>query len=145
MPKRVYVSPDGLASCPQCLSHVRVEDEIDETVCPFCDNSFHLHHGVTEVGSSASTLLRNSRTGIMIAAFAGAGLTMTVACGEEEDDEPDPAVNLHADYGGFAEYDHDVGVRDDGDTGIAEDATTDADEDTDGETDAAESDATDDV
>ena len=138
MPKKIYVSPDGFASCPQCLSHVRIEDDLDEAVCPFCEESFHLHTGVTEVGSRAFKLLRNSRTGIMAAAFAGAGLTMTVACGDDDDPDPEPPLNINQDYGafpmedaGFDEYD--AGNDEDADEGdVAEaDAETDTDDESD--------------
>ena len=40
MPRRIPVSQDGLAACPSCATHVRVDAADGDVVCPFCDHAW---------------------------------------------------------------------------------------------------------
>lgn len=103
MPKTIYVSREGYASCPACLNHVRVDVEADETVCPFCDEQLAVaaRNNSTSEGSGALEALKSSRTGAVASALAGAGLSLTVACVDPEpgDEEPDAGWNVGEDAG----------------------------------------------
>jgi hypothetical protein len=39
MVKRIRISRHGLTECPSCRQHIRVDDDIAQTSCPFCDES----------------------------------------------------------------------------------------------------------
>ncbi len=101
MAKKILVTSQGFASCPSCLTHVRVEDDLQEVCCPFCDKTFSVHHGPDEAGTDAFKALRHSRTGVLAAALAGAGLTLTVACSDDPGPDPVDPYNNIQDYNGF--------------------------------------------
>lgn len=99
----IYVSKQGLASCPSCLNHIRLDADRDETICPFCEETLQVAARSSGVGSGAIDFLRNSRSGIVASALAGAGLTLTVACG---DPDPDP---VEEDDAGWSPTEQDAG------------------------------------
>lgn len=137
MPKTIYVSTEGYASCPACLNHVQVDVEEDQTVCPFCDEKLTVaaKNNRSSEGSGALETLKSSRSGMVASALAGAGLSLTVACVEPdpgdgtdagwnvEEDAGEDAVNFQEedtnggvtqDYGAFPEDNHNAEPRDAG-------------------------------
>lgn len=91
MPITIYVSKNGLASCPSCLNHIHLDDDFDETVCPFCEEKLSIAARTSD-GKGAFNLLRNSRSGLLAGALATAGLSLAVGCGEPDPD-PEPKEN----------------------------------------------------
>ncbi len=111
MPKKIYVSKSGFASCPSCLNHIRFDSTPEETVCPFCEESLTVSVQTSEQGSRVLETLKKSRSGMVAAALAGAGLTLTVACAEPDPtDTNDNQWELGEDAGGDAEGDVEVDV-----------------------------------
>lgn len=84
---KVYVSDDGLTSCPSCLQHIAVAPNLSETTCRFCGTLLTVALK-GPVGRGAMGVLSSSRSGKIAAALAGLGLTLTVGCTEPEPDEP---------------------------------------------------------
>lgn len=147
MPKIIYVSKKGYASCPACLNHIRLDADREETVCPFCEETLQVAAAASTEGSRTLEVLRNSRSGLVASALLGAGLSLSVACsdaddpdtGEEdagwsvgedaggEDDagpnfqEQDADHNIVQDYGGFPN-DYNYGEEPYPDAGMDEDA-----------------------
>ena len=106
MAKKIYVSQNGLASCPSCLNHIRFDSTPDKTVCPFCEESLVVAAQSREQGGNALSTLKKSRSGMVAAALAGAGLTLTVACVEPDPgDTNDNNWELEEDAGQDAEDD----------------------------------------
>ncbi len=89
MSPKIFVSKNGFASCPSCLSHIRLDADRDETVCPFCEEKLTVAARRAPSDAGAFRILRHSRSGLMAAALAGAGLSLTVACGDPEPTEGD--------------------------------------------------------
>lgn len=94
MPKTIHVSDKGLASCPACLNHIRLDDERGETVCPFCDETLQIAAREQDEGGQALDVLRSSRSGLLASALVGAGLSLTVACAD-----PDPGDGDNSESG----------------------------------------------
>jgi predicted RNA-binding Zn-ribbon protein involved in translation (DUF1610 family) len=96
MPK-ILVSPEGLTSCPSCLSHITVDDEPESTQCPFCgerlvDAARGSRPEPTEgKGGGVLGILRASRSGLLVGALVGS--TALVGCVEgEENNETDMEI-----------------------------------------------------
>lgn len=39
MARIIRVSQQGLSQCPGCKTHIRIEDNLEETQCPFCQTA----------------------------------------------------------------------------------------------------------
>jgi hypothetical protein len=81
MPDSINTSSDGLAACPSCGNHVRVDRD---HLCPFCDYDLspHLCTGwcAGSLGDSAQWLLRATKSGLMVGALVGVA-TIGASCG----------------------------------------------------------------
>ncbi|WP_158542554.1 hypothetical protein [Lujinxingia litoralis] len=77
-----------LATCPSCMSHVRVEREAPEAECPFCATKF----GPQASRQSRGTVARLAQRSTGIAAASALSLTLFGACGGEDIDDPSPDV-----------------------------------------------------
>jgi hypothetical protein len=81
MVPKIRVSKQGLTRCPTCASHIKLADDIRETVCPFCaDNlvvSLHRGTAVTDLLSSVSQSLMSGRGGLITASLVGASLALS--------------------------------------------------------------------
>lgn len=112
MAPKIYVSQNGLASCPGCLNHIRLEPTPGQTVCPFCGETLHVAARAPEQGQGALKSLQKSRSGLVATALAGAGLSLTLACTEPEpDDDNDNQWSLSEDAGDDSDADGDVDVE----------------------------------
>lgn len=77
-----------LATCPSCMSHVRVERDAPEAQCPFCATTF----GPQASRQSRGTVARLAQRTTGIAAASALSLTLLGACGGEDVDDPSPDV-----------------------------------------------------
>lgn len=77
-----------LATCPSCMSHVRVERDAPEAECPFCATAF----GPQASRQSRGTVARLAQRTTGIAAASALSLTLLGACGGEDVDDPSPDV-----------------------------------------------------
>lgn len=116
----IYVSKSGFASCPSCLSHIRLDVERDETVCPFCEEELTIAARAAKPGFGAMKLLKGSRSGLLAAALAGAGLSLTMACGDPDDPDPDPVEQDVGTQAGFNTGEGDAGSSASSDAGNAD-------------------------
>ncbi|WP_230467836.1 hypothetical protein [Lujinxingia vulgaris] len=80
--------PTILATCPSCMSHVRVERDAPKAECPFCSTAF----GPQESRQSRGTVARLAQRTTGIAAASALSLTLLGACGGEDVDDPSPDV-----------------------------------------------------
>ncbi len=87
---KVKVTRAGFTSCPSCLSHIRVESELNDVECPFCGEALAISIQ-QPVGQATMSVLRKSRSGLVAAALAG-GL-MFAACSDEDPDKTNNANN----------------------------------------------------
>ena len=123
MAPTIYVSKNGFASCPSCLSHIRLDADRDETVCPFCEEKLTVAAHSAQIGGGAMGILRNSRSGILAAALAGAGLSLTMACGDPDPDSEQVAqADVGADVGFSTTEEDDTGTTSGADDTGADDA-----------------------
>ncbi len=122
MPKTIYVSKRGYASCPACLNHIKLDPKREETTCPFCDEALTLAAAASTEGSRTMEVLRNSRSGLVASALLGAGLSLSVACSDADDPdtgEEDAGWNVEEDAGdddagtNFQEQDADHNIMQD--------------------------------
>lgn len=103
MPKKIFVSKEGYASCPACLNHVRLDTDREKTVCPFCDEKLLVAAKADTEGSRTLDVLRSSRSGLVASALVGAGLSLSVACTEptpDDNDGQDAGWNVDEDAAG---------------------------------------------
>ncbi|TXD40686.1 hypothetical protein FRC96_05420 [Lujinxingia vulgaris] len=77
-----------LATCPSCMSHVRVERDAPEAECPFCATTF----GPQASRQSRGTVARLAQRSTGIAAASALSLTLLGACGGEDIEDPSPDV-----------------------------------------------------
>lgn len=83
----VYVSRSGLAMCPACVTHFRLEEPAHTTTqCPFCETTLgvSVKQPRSLQGLSALTRLNRSKSGMMLAAL---GVSVTLSACEQKSPE----------------------------------------------------------
>lgn len=76
MKRIVRVSRQGLTECPGCHAHVKTEEELTLTHCPFCETSL-LARDQAQGVMGVARKFAGSKTGLLAATLFGASL---VAC-----------------------------------------------------------------
>ena len=88
MVKKVRVSREGLTRCPACAAHIKVAEQLRDTLCPFCGASILAadENTVADEGVVATALrktakaLMTGRSSIIAASLFGA---TAMGCGDE--------------------------------------------------------------
>ena len=72
MVRKVKITRHGLTACPGCHAHIRVAENLADTVCPFCATA--LKDAIRSTGGSAlSRVVKASRSGLVAASILGIG------------------------------------------------------------------------
>ncbi len=95
MVRRIRITRHGLTACPSCHAHIRVADNLAETVCPFCSAGLAdaFPHLKSRQLSRLARVAQAGRSGILAASLLG--LTGMGACGD--DNNVQPAYGVPAD------------------------------------------------
>ena len=72
MKQTMHVSPSGLTQCPSCQQHIRLEADIHQTDCPFCNSS------LTGTQMANRPTISLGKKGLIAAAIIG--VTAAVGC-----------------------------------------------------------------